>query len=344
MSCSIFTVTINWDHPLQLFSTPSFGGPCADIREEIHRKATSGRAVFGTIGCRHLSKLTTLSQELSEQKAKGLTRLIWEPFVTLRIRAIVLAYLTVPPRNDRGGAEREVWAVRFEDEIGNQGIVQVDLPQRAYSFHALVLPAAFVTKYKALTSLPVTSGKGSGTLLTNFGSEWYRLANEEDYVKIKDQRGSIGWVHLPEIGSHRSEIVDFVGGLLRMFRGDWEGAIELFSSVTANTRTPTNLQIDSYLLLIRAKTELGIDPMSDIEAVEKLGPGSRTVAQYIAMHYISRCYAKRMSRRISTTPRVTCRSTDREALSQLVARSAPLFSSDDPWFTTVAGLSDRRTR
>ena len=308
----------------------------------------SSRGDFGTGAVRHDRKPPVRPgheaiENAIEKPIQKAHAAVWGRIHQIDDKAVVLAYFTMPPVEDDVRPGKEVWSVRFVDSSGKGGLLHVDLPQRAYGFRSLVLPEAFVSKYTGLNRIPVRAQKGQGPALTNFGTDWFRVANDRDYMQIMDESGKRGWIHLPEISTHRSEIVDFVGGIMRIFRGDWEGASELLTAVAKDQRTPTTLQIDSYLLVIRAKAELGTDPAEEIAAVEKLGPRSQAVAQYVGMYYVDLCYGKSRIRRPQSAQRRTCRADDKITLANLIARSRPSFHQDDPWFATVAKLTGNRS-
>jgi hypothetical protein len=52
---------------------------------------------------------------------------------------------------------------------------------------------------------------------------------------------------LPQLSTNVSEVVDFVGAIVRVFRGDWNGAEQLMDRVIENGGTPNELRTDAYL-------------------------------------------------------------------------------------------------
>jgi hypothetical protein len=243
--------------------------------------------------------------------------------------ALVTAYLTIPDYFDFRTSKHELWQIDVEAG-GERQSLSADVPQRNYAFEPIVLPAAFVRAYDTPDSIPISSQKQGGRQIGFLGSEFTRLANDGDDAKV-NAGGKTGWVHLPEIGKHKPEIVDFISGILRIYRADWAGAIGEFRRVIDNPAAPTSLLVDSYLYLIRAKSELGQNADADIDAVTKLTLPSRRVVQYAAMHYIGRCHG-------GGTGVGQCNDATRQRLVELVDKSRALFPSDDRWLGLVLKL------
>jgi hypothetical protein len=91
-----------------------------------------------------------------------------------------------------------------------------------------------------------------------------------------------------------SEIVDFCGALIREFRGDWAGALDLFTSVLGNetgptgSRVPTPIRIDAYLCMAAAAM-MGNPARSVHYALEayELDRFRKTTVQYLCLGYLA---------------------------------------------------------
>jgi hypothetical protein len=252
---------------------------------------------------------------------------LWGHVHEIGEEALVTAYLTIPKYFDFRMEKHEVWDLPL-DVGGERLTLSVDVPQRYYAFKPLALPADFVRKFNTPDAIPILSRKEGGRQIGVLGPAFTRLGNDGDFAKVQAD-GKTGWVYLPEIGRHKPEIVDFIGGIIRIFRADWTGAIEQFRMVLENPATPTALRIDSYLYVIRAKSELRQDADEEIGAAAKLTLASRRFVQYAAMHYLDRCYggpagAARAAR---------CDADTRQHLRDLLSEAQELFESDDLWLT-----------
>src|SRR5262249_30886666 len=151
----------------------------------------------------------------------------------------------------------------------------------------IVLPTEFVRKYSRPDALEIRSAKGGGRVVGHLGMIYRRIANQGDYALVASG-GHRGWVYLPQIGAHRPEIIDFAAGIMRVYRTDWQGAIDVFKKVLGGGSAPTSIRIDSLLYVIRAKSELAQEADDETRAALALAPASRRAAQYAAMHRIAR--------------------------------------------------------
>jgi hypothetical protein len=245
--------------------------------------------------------------------------------------ALATPYLTLPDYQDFRAGKSEVWTLTLPPGTVPSTIA-VDIPQRFYAFQPVVLPEDFVRRYSAPDALEMRSEKRDGRVLGRLGVRFDRIQSDGDYAQVYSE-GKTGWVHLPQLGAHKPEIVDFIGGIMRVYRTDWEGAIALFGNVVANKQAPAALRIDSYLYIIRARTEIGQPADAEISDVLKLAPASKEAVQYVAMHYLARCVARAGSR---------CDPADRQFLAALPKRYGRLFDDDDPWLAQIRAFGGGR--
>jgi hypothetical protein len=258
-------------------------------------------------------------------------QVVWGHVHSFGQNALATSYLTLPDYADFRPVRNEVWALRLQ-QPGQSVTLTVDVPQRFYAFEPVVLASEFVSKYSAPDALVMRSGKkDSGAILGPIGARFDRIQSDGDYAQVLSNR-KIGWVYLPQIGSQKPEIVDFLGGIMRIYRTDWEGAIELFGNVLKSKSAPTALRIDSYLYIIRAKSEIRQPADTEVNEVLALAPASRQAAQYVGMYYLARC------------PSLTgrgCRPVDRQFISRLPEKYGPLFEPDDRWLMQIKEIVRR---
>jgi hypothetical protein len=252
----------------------------------------------------------------------------WGHVHTLDDGAFATPYLTLPDYHDFRSTRNETWTLALPPRP-TPATISVDVPQRVYAFRPVLMPAAFVRRYSVPDALEMRTGKGSGTVLGRLGVRFDRIESDGEYAKVHSN-GKIGWVYLPQIGVHKPEIVDFLGGIMRIYRTDWEGAITLFGNVLRNRNAPTTLRIDTYLYIIRAKSEIGESADAEIAEVLKLAPASKEAVQYVAMHYLARCVVR-------DAP--ACKPADREFLDRLPEKYARLFRDGDPWLAQIRELA-----
>jgi hypothetical protein len=243
--------------------------------------------------------------------------------------ALVTSYLTLPDYRDFRAVRNEAWTLTLR-QGDRAATLNVDVPQRVYAFEPIVLPADFVTQYSSPGAIQMMSQKGGGQPLGPLGINFVRIQSDGDYAQVYSNRKT-GWVYLPQIGRHKPELIDFAAGIMRVYRTDWQGAIELFGNVLKNESAPTNIRIDSLLYVIRAKSELGQAADDEVKQALALAPASRRVVQYAAMYYLARCY------RPPVKP-AACRPGDKDFLTGFAERYDALFAQDDPWLAQLKGL------
>lgn len=243
--------------------------------------------------------------------------------------ALATSYFTLPDYRDFRPIRNEAWTLTLR-RGDRSATLSADVPQRVYAFEPIVLPADFVTKYSSPGAIQMMSQKGGGQPLGPLGVNFVRIESDGDYAKVYSNKKT-GWVYLPQIGRHKPELIDFAAGIMRIYRTDWQGAIDLFGNVLKNETTPTNIRIDSTLYVIRAKSELGQSADDQVKQALALGPASRRVVQYVAMYYLARCYG--------TSPkRAACQQSDMDFLAGFAERYDALFGQNDRWLAQLKDL------
>jgi len=53
---------------------------------------------------------------------------------------------------------------------------------------------------------------------------------------------------MPNPSAEHSEVIDFAGGVIRILRHDWSGALQLFEKVVENPRTPLAVLVECLSL------------------------------------------------------------------------------------------------
>jgi hypothetical protein len=264
--------------------------------------------------------------------ANNIRHVLWGEVTRVGKEALVTAYLSIPNRPNKSGPE--VWSL----VVGNNDVtVTADLPERFYAFHPVVLSTDFVANFGTADGFPFYSAPRGGNQLGVLGVIFERIHDEGDVsqVKVTVTEGGksvdkIGWVRLPKLSEQKPEIIDFLAGIIRVYREDWQGAIDMFELVLRDQRPPTALKIDSLLLIIRAKAELGLDADEQIKALEGFGPLSQRSVRYVTMYYLAQCHSK-------SRPRGAACPHDAQAFFETLIRTyANLFAEGDSWLVQVA--------
>lgn len=285
----------------------------------------------------------------SHQVAEALARdarvlsqmILWGTLQEYGGGVIVQAFLSIPeysPLNESRYADfrtkhEEEWVIRIPVKDG-EAVFRVDLPRRRFAFEPIVVPRQVIENYSKLGSLALYDPKNPAKPIGSVGNAFVALEQRGDLALVRSGKVT-GLVRLPHISKNRSEIVEFVGGLIRVFRGDWVGAIELFALVLKNTQSATDLRIDSHLYMAMAHSKLGRPGHVEIAHAFELNPYLDRTATYAVMerlqlyHHMTQTGASLGERRsmISQT-------------RGLIERYRRLFVADDPWVNQVlSGLS-----
>ncbi len=286
------------------------------------------------------------AEDLARRKRKDANLVLWGTASKYGEGIIVEPNLLVRKAEGKGNLGTNIWSVSLPTAKGLH-TVSVDIPRTRYEFAPIVLDAKLITRlvqdrplaptiipFKTPLDIEIYNARSVASDVIGFLSTHSIQAIRHDgdwsYVQT-DGRGN-GWVYLPDLSRNPSEAVNFSGGLIRILRTDWPGAVGLFQQVVGNSGSPTAIKIDAYLYMAIAHDKLGEEAQSFsmVAAAYELNPYSKTTTQYLCMHYLSR-----LARLL--------RHDDRGAQAQELARSARLvlsrnrvlFAEDDGWVTQV---------
>jgi hypothetical protein len=221
----------------------------------------------------------------------------------------------------------ESWTITI---AGPQNAVsfEADLPRRRYSFEPIVLSQDVIRRYSrpgALSLYPTrTSVVPNGTL----GDEFTALEHGDQVARVSSG-GVKGWIHLPELSKNRSEVVDFVGGLIYIFRGDWQQAEKFMNRVIDTARAPDELRTDAYLykgMALARQKRLCSGPIA--EALRR-NPDARRCIVYAVMGKLSDSLLVAPEQRMTLL----------EDARRLLRENSYLFEPEDQFVSrTLAGV------
>jgi hypothetical protein len=133
--------------------------------------------------------------------------------------------------------------------------------------------------------------------------------------------------------------VDFVAGVVRTLRGDWEGAASFMRRVVENAGTKTPLKADAYLYWGMALERLGESGRSVIEKAFRLNPYSQISVKYLIM-----CDLSALKRLPISTGSEVQKSRLIERLNQTILENLYLFPKGDLWLQTILELLEEMKR
>jgi hypothetical protein len=250
--------------------------------------------------------------------------------------AIVQAFLSIPeyrPLANKYYADfrtkhEEEWVVRIAVHDG-EAVFRVNLPRRRVAFEPIIIPREVIEKYSSPGSIALYDPNIPRRKIGSIGNTFVALEQRGDSALVRSDK-VIGIVRLPEISKYRSEIVDFVGGLIRIFRGDWAGAIDSLALVIENPHAPTDLRIDSHLYRAMALSKIGRPGHEEINRAFRLNPYLDRIAAYAVMERLA--LFEHMTRTGASAGER--RSVIAQA-RQLIDRHRKLFLEEDPWVKEI---------
>jgi hypothetical protein len=231
----------------------------------------------------------------------------------------------------------DIWIVTIPTGKSSRTI-SVDIPRWQYEFAPIVLDPKLVLKLDGLSAghlqieiyqLQATSA----SVIANASSQPIRAIRHEgdwSYVNIGGPR--FGYIYLPSLSQHPSEVVNFCSGIIRLLRKDWTGAISLFQDVLKNSNSPTAIKIDAYLYMATAYANMHdqAQAFSMAAAAYELNPYSKTSTQYLCMSYLQRLAELLSQGRPEAEVKRTAQS-----IQDLLSKNEILFAQDDQWIRQV---------
>lgn len=258
--------------------------------------------------------------------------------------AIVQSFLSIPKYGrlnksyyaDFRTEHKEIWVVKVPT-ASHELTFSVDLPRRRLGFEPIVIRPQVIAHYSAVGAIGLYDPNNPHRRLGSIGTA-FRAIEQRGNSALVTSNGVTGIAKLPLLSTHRSEIVDFVGGLVRVFRGDWKGGADSFLRVIRNEHSPTSLRIDAHLYRAMAFAQLGRSGQNEISQALALNPYLARTVTYAVMERLA--LVSRMIRMHASRSDI-----DRkiEEVRHLVQDHRRLFLKDDPWINNVlAGLREMK--
>jgi hypothetical protein len=280
-------------------------------------------------------RLVPPNHESADKLAMGehLQMTLWGSATPYGNGVVVQTYLSIPEYEDGRDQHNERWTVTLTPPGKKDLTISADIPRRRYEFSPIVLTAEVVKTYSSPGAVKVYREKSLKTPLGVLGNSFVARQHEGDLVLVKTGELPLGWVHLPRLSRERNEVVDFVGGLIRVFRGDWEGAIVLMNRVVLASRAPAALKVDAWLYMAFAHARQGQSSAEAIAEAQTLNPYSREVAVYAVMGEMEQAaQALREKRKDFVIADAVQR------IEAILQSNRNLFAVDDSWLAQVRAI------
>lgn len=228
----------------------------------------------------------------------------------------------------------EVW--KLPVKVQQQSVtLAVDIPNRRYEFSPIVLSKSIVEKYSLPSRLKMhRKATVTSEVIGEVGDHYVGIEPRGHYQLVYSN-GKRGWVYLPDLAKERNEVVDFIGGVIRAYRADWRGAIELMNRVIDNHQTPNALKVDALLYKGRSLVEIGENSEDIFSQAYQLNPYSQRTVQYWVMSRISKLSHYKKSGIQNQGYRNELNQT-----YSLIRENQYLFPKNDSWINSVKLVLD----
>jgi len=236
---------------------------------------------------------------------------------------VVQSNLSIPTYNDFREDKLEIWKTKL-----NGKTIGLDIPRRRIEMSSIVLEPSIIEKYSLPSALKMYKNQVGDEEVGEVGDSYVAIKFVPGFAYVKS-KGIKGWVRLPELSKRPTEVVDFVAGVIRIFRGDWRGAATKMQDVINNTNTKKPLKIDAYLYRGMALERLGEPGRKMFEHAYKLNPYSETTIQYLIMSDLSAL------NRLTGVNKTKERNTINERIRNTISEHGYLFKDDNPWLLKV---------
>lgn len=205
------------------------------------------------------------------------------------------------------------------------GPLSVEIPSRRFTFSAVRLRENVVEEYRSADGLQIQERRDGGQILGTTGPDLrfieFNKTMEGAPTKLRSN-GVTGYVRMPELSEAVSEYADMIGGVLQIFRGDWQAAEGSFARVVESPSTRTPLQVDALMLGGMAHIRGGGEDLTPLRRAVDLAPLDKRAVQYLIMALM----------------KLDSRASLAEA-RDVLQQKAHLFDPEDPWLEKASTAS-----
>lgn len=243
---------------------------------------------------------------------------------------VVKAQLSIPDYRDFRTQRNERWEVTLGDER-----ISTDLPRRRFELPSIVLSPNIIANYSQPSALKIYSGRQDDEVIGTVGGSFRGLVFERQLGLAKVKSGdAIGWVRLPKLSKVPTALPSFVGGIIKVFRGDWQGAYSEMQRVIEHPATRAPARIDAHLLAGLALEKRGRSGRKHFEQAVALNPYAKRSIRYLVMGELAAL--QRLSGQADGAARARLAA---DHLRQRLDREQYLFAKDDTWFAQARRIA-----
>jgi hypothetical protein len=245
---------------------------------------------------------------------------------------VVEAFLHIRPENS-DGTPAQLWSL----SLAPNNVLSVTVPRSEVEFEPLIIRTDLLGELQEVSGLKLYADQDSDIVLGTVGNAFRALKQKPEEAKVALPSGMKGWVRLPNLSSTHSEVVDFVGGVIRALRHDWPGALELLGNVVNTHEAPNGVKVDAYLYMAIAADGSGGEAYNWVKQAYTINPYSKSVVQYLCMSKVAQ-----FNRLSATAKAGSSGAAILSSLRQIVEARKILFAPGDPWLAKVRSFLSSR--
>lgn len=279
------------------------------------------------------SPLSTQSHHEAENEARSINLLaqmvLWGKAYPYGDGVVVQTNMSIPRYRDFRESRNEIWEIEYRDTT-----FKTDIPRRRFEVSSIVLTNEVVKEYSLPSALKIYADREGGDPIGEVGSSYRGIQLEPQLGLAKVIAGDItGWVRLPKLGKKPTEVSTFAAGVMKIFRSDWQGALQHMNRVIENQYTNTSLRIDAHLYAGMALERQGKSGREHFEKALELNPYARRAVEYLLMGEVAA-----LSRQ--DDPMHTSAATKKilERLKSAHKKYAQLFPKNDPFIESISRM------
>jgi len=243
--------------------------------------------------------------------------------------------ITAPTQEDVGS---QTWKIGIPITNGELTYSQLDvIPERSVTFKALALTGADLKAFESPGLLEVHQGGVTGRVIGRVGDNFRALEQSSTFAMISTDTGLRGYLKLPGEPAESAAIAEFSGGVLRLLRNDWSGAVGLFSRFASNPAALTSAVVDAKLMSAYCLERKGMDGRIVIEEAAQISSTAPRVLKYRVMVLLAEITRRENSDEHTAIPALTL------SLRRAIREAAAALGNNDPWLREIAAAEDRLT-